>query len=73
MTEGDTVMSEKATLVLRGFYNLTPSEQQDVLDEIEKYRKADYIKRTSYKQDNERDFNNIILGPIGTGCGFCGK
>ena len=34
-------MSADAELVLRGFFNLTDPERQEVIDEINKYQKAD--------------------------------
>jgi len=66
-------MSKKSDIVFHGYLNLSPSEQQEVRDEIEDYHNSSQESQKSIKRANEDTFQRITLGPIGTGCPCCGR
>lgn len=67
-------MTDRAKLVLHGFFQLSLSERQDFIDELNRYqRERDQTAKKSLERTNETDFNRIVSGPISSGCACCGR
>lgn len=64
-------MNRKTDQVFRGFLNLSPDEQNDLIDAINDHNKQGYIKQ---KEIKERFNERVDLGPISSArCACCGR
>jgi len=66
-------MSDEAKLVLHGLGALTPPDRQDVLTEIERYKKSDTGTKKKALRESWEKIGRIVLGPTGTTCPCCGR
>lgn len=66
-------MTNNVTLVLNGFFKLSEAEKQEVLTEIDNYKRKDYFEKGQMNEDlNQR--TRRIMGPISSGtCPSCGR
>lgn len=66
-------MTNKATLVVNAFLKLSELEKQEVIVEIDSYRRKDYLEKGRMNEDfSER--TKRITGPVSSAvCQFCGK
>jgi hypothetical protein len=67
-------MTSKAILVLHGFFQLSSTEKQEFIEELNRYqRESDQGARKSIEHKNDVDFNRVVSGPVGVACGCCGR
>jgi hypothetical protein len=71
--QGESEMTNKAKLVLQGYFDLSDSDKQVVEDMIEQHKRAvGTEKRASVRKSFESQ-GRITLGPVSTGCPCCGR
>jgi len=66
-------MAPKTQIVFTGFLALTPEQQSEFIDEVNKYLKKDDYDRRTLKEYIEKQANTIRLGPLSQGCPCCGR
>lgn len=63
-------MNERTEKVFRGYVNLTPTEQAELVRKMNEYIKGSIIVRESI----ERGYKRVALGPeVPTTCPCCGR
>ena len=66
-------MSKAADQVWAGFMKLNTAEQQEVINAINAYQKAEHTERIKLNEDLKRRAG-IAVGPIASGgCPCCGR
>lgn len=67
-------MTDRAILVLHGLFQLTDSERNEVIQEVNKYeREPNPTIKKSIERKNDVDFNRVVSGPVGVSCSCCGR
>jgi hypothetical protein len=65
--------SEKVSVVMRGFLNLSINERNEFIEEINNYIKAEENKKKTLKEGFDKKAC-LSLGPLKqSGCPCCGK
>ncbi len=66
-------MTNNSTLVLNAFLKLSESEKQEVLTEIENYKRKDWFEKGRMNEDLQ-ERTKRIMGPVNSGgCPICGR
>lgn len=63
-------MNEKVAKVLKGFINLSESEKNDFINDLNKYQRSDYYDRGVQKRLVEE---RASVGPKDSVCTCCGR
>ena len=66
------MMTDDAKKVLAGFARLSSSDQQQVIDEINRFLKAPSYRQKELSEQFSRSAG-VIMGPVGSGCPCCGR
>jgi hypothetical protein len=65
-------MNNNVLLVLQGFLNLTDSEKEELVKQINKYNQT--YGKAEFKRDIGDKVKSVHLGPLGSGtCKCCGR
>lgn len=66
-------MTDKATLVMTGFLQLTDTDKLEVAEEITKYYKASFLERQVKGKSFHEKRAAVVLGPTSGSCPCCGR
>lgn len=66
-------MNDRIKLVLAGFLDLTPEEQQVFVAEVNKHYERTPMEKRAYKSHIRGDVLKMETGPLPAGCPCCGR
>ena len=66
-------MTNNCKMVFRGFTKLTDKEQNEFIDELNDYLKANISYQKQLKEGLEKSADGIVLGPLNSTCVCCGR